>query len=193
MLIEHFVSERVPSHAFGTHASCFAARAVKTMGALPAIEAEQLSQKRCYRRIHCQPNRFHMQDDKLFDRNFEQLKAYYTDMHGVLPPSQQEYPILGLNLLRLLAQNRIAEFHVELELLGPEAQASSHVAFPRQLEQQLMEGLYDKLYSTMQQEKSPRTRAFLSQLQATIRDESATCAALVCSVLLAHAPLSPCG
>jgi hypothetical protein len=30
---------------------------------------------------------------------------------GLVPPSEQEYPILGLNLLRLLVQNRIAEFH----------------------------------------------------------------------------------
>ncbi|GMQ05894.1 hypothetical protein CsSME_00050721 [Camellia sinensis var. sinensis] len=37
---------------------------------------------------------------------------------GRLPPSPQEYPILGLNLLRLLVQNRIAEFHTELELLS---------------------------------------------------------------------------
>jgi hypothetical protein len=28
--------------------------------------------------------------------------------------------MLGLNLLRLLVQNRIAEFHTELELLSPE-------------------------------------------------------------------------
>lgn len=35
-----------------------------------------------------------------------------------LPPSPQEYPISGLNLLRLLVQNRsIALFHPELELL----------------------------------------------------------------------------
>uniref|UniRef100_A0A0E0KV16 CSN8/PSMD8/EIF3K domain-containing protein n=1 Tax=Oryza punctata TaxID=4537 RepID=A0A0E0KV16_ORYPU len=40
---------------------------------------------------------------------------------GMIPPSPDEYPILGLNLFRLLAQNRIAEFHVELELLSPEA------------------------------------------------------------------------
>ena len=38
----------------------------------------------------------------------------------MLPDSQQEYPIIGLNLLRLLVQNRTAEFHTELELLSPE-------------------------------------------------------------------------
>eukprot|EP00976_Prorocentrum_cordatum_P037291 757774-Prorocentrum_minimum.AAC.8 len=39
---------------------------------------------------------------------------------AMLPDSQQEYPIIGLNLLRLLVQNRTAEFHTELELLSPE-------------------------------------------------------------------------
>lgn len=30
------------------------------------------------------------------------------------------YPLLGLNLLRLLAQNRISEFHTQLELIDAE-------------------------------------------------------------------------
>lgn len=37
-----------------------------------------------------------------------------------MPASAQEVPMQGLNLLRLLVQNRIAEFHTELELI-PEA------------------------------------------------------------------------
>jgi hypothetical protein len=33
--------------------------------------------------------------------------------------------MLGLNLLRLLVQNRIAEFHTELELISPEVRAGA--------------------------------------------------------------------
>ncbi|KAF3778115.1 hypothetical protein EJ110_NYTH44184 [Nymphaea thermarum] len=40
---------------------------------------------------------------------------------SLISPSPQEYQILGLNLLRLLVQNRIAEFHTELELLPASA------------------------------------------------------------------------
>ena len=42
--------------------------------------------------------------------------------HGrsALPPSQCEGIITGLNLLRLLVQNRIAEFHTELETITSE-------------------------------------------------------------------------
>ena len=38
----------------------------------------------------------------------------------LLPPSEQEHAMLGLDLLRLLVQNRIAEFHTEIELISPE-------------------------------------------------------------------------
>lgn len=63
----------------------------------------------------------------MFTRNLNQLKPYYSDLRHLLPPSQHEHTILGLNLLSLLAQNRIAEFHVELELLQPAALASAQV------------------------------------------------------------------
>ena len=39
---------------------------------------------------------------------------------SVLPQSPQAHIIIGLDLLRLLVENRIAEFHTELELLSPE-------------------------------------------------------------------------
>jgi hypothetical protein len=119
------------------------------------------------------------QDDPLFDRNFLQLKAFYTDLRASLPPSQHEKPLLGLNLLRLLAQNRIAEFHVELELLDAAAQASVHVDFPRRLEQQLMEGMYDHLYDAVEDAPSPYMQSFVAQLQATVQTELAASAELV--------------
>ena len=53
-----------------------------------------------------------------FERYVAQLKVYYSDA-SMLPPSQRQFPILGLNLLRLLSQNRIAEFHTELEPVQP--------------------------------------------------------------------------
>ena len=39
---------------------------------------------------------------------------------SVLPQSPQANIVIGLDLLRLLVENRIAEFHTELELLSPE-------------------------------------------------------------------------
>lgn len=48
-----------------------------------------------------------------FERYFAQLKVYYFDYKDVpgLLESPNKYQLIGLNLLRLLSQNRLAEFH----------------------------------------------------------------------------------
>lgn len=48
-----------------------------------------------------------------FERYLSQLKVYYFDYQDIpgLPESANKYQLLGLNLLRLLSQNRLAEFH----------------------------------------------------------------------------------
>ena len=74
------------------------------------------------------------QDIPSFERHVAQLKIYYTDCATQLPMSERQYPILGLNLLRLLAQNRIAEFHTQLELISPEVAASNiYIKYPAQV------------------------------------------------------------
>merc|ERR1719180_298727 len=52
-----------------------------------------------------------------FERYMAQLQTYYHDHQGPLPDSPFQYQLLGLNLLCLLSQNRVAEFHTELERL----------------------------------------------------------------------------
>ncbi len=47
---------------------------------------------------------------------------------SLLPPSDTELLVTGLNLLRLLVQNRIAEFHTELELLPQQVLVISSLA-----------------------------------------------------------------
>ena len=47
----------------------------------------------------------------------------------LMQPSKQQNLITGLNLLRLLVQNRIAEFHTELELIPQEVGAWSPASF----------------------------------------------------------------
>ena len=47
-----------------------------------------------------------------FERNVTQLQQLYA-----VAESAQKYEILGLNLLRLLAVDKMAEFHTELELI----------------------------------------------------------------------------
>lgn len=101
---------------------------------------------------------------------------YYADC-GSLPASERQYPILGLNLLRLLAQNRIAEFHTELELLPVELQLSNEfIKFPAQLEQHIMEGSYNRVLSAKQSGAYAKEGLyFMDLLVDTVRDEIAEC------------------
>lgn len=58
---------------------------------------------------------------------------------SVLPQSPQANIIIGLDLLRLLVENRIAEFHTELELLSPEvgSQHTQTATYPAEKPQDL--------------------------------------------------------
>ncbi|EOD28326.1 hypothetical protein EMIHUDRAFT_449934 [Emiliania huxleyi CCMP1516] len=115
-------------------------------------------------------------DIPAFERHIAQLKVYYADC-GSLPASERQYPILGLNLLRLLAQNRIAEFHTELELLPVELQLSNEfIKFPAQLEQHIMEGSYNRVLSAKQSGAYAKEGLyFMDLLVDTVRDEIAEC------------------
>ncbi|CAN4127189.1 unnamed protein product [Withania somnifera] len=116
-----------------------------------------------------------MEDQDAFERDFFQLKPYYTDARGRLPASLQEYPILGLNLLRLLVQNRIAEFHTELELLSQSALDNPCIKHAVELEQSFMEGAYHRVLSARQTVPDATFSYFMDLLAKTVRDEIAGC------------------
>jgi 26S proteasome regulatory subunit N12 len=95
-----------------------------------------------------------------------QVKTCYSDYASVLPSSPLQFQLQGLNLMFLLANSKIAEFHTELELIqvGEEITLfnvdsginevsvlqvdqweNPFVHFPIKLEQYLMEGSYQKV------------------------------------------------
>ena len=111
-----------------------------------------------------------IEDQDTFERDFFQLKPYYTDARDRLPPSPQEYPILGLNLLRLLVQNRIAEFHTELELLSASSLENPCIKHAVELEQSFMEGAYNRVLSARQ-----TVPYFMDLLAKTVRYEISGC------------------
>ncbi|CAJ1352176.1 unnamed protein product [Effrenium voratum] len=83
-------------------------------------------------------------DLEAFERHVSLLKMLY-DRQKDLPPSDQKYPILGLSLLNLLANDRIGEFHTELELIPVDEAENMYIKQPVQLERYLMEGNYAKV------------------------------------------------
>ena len=84
---------------------------------------------------------------------------------------------MGLNLLRLLVQNRTAEFHCELELLDAPALASPLVAHAVGLEQWLMEGSYQQVLAGTAAPPHEAARWFTEALAATVREEVCAAAA----------------
>ena len=51
------------------------------------------------------------EDIEGFERHYALVKSCYTDYAGVLPASENQHQLQGLNLLGLLAQSKIGEFH----------------------------------------------------------------------------------
>lgn len=112
-----------------------------------------------------------------FERYMSQLKCYYLDDKGTnAPESPYKHQLLGLNLLCLLSQNRVAEFHTELERLpASDIQNNVYIHHPISMEQYLMEGSYNKLFLAKGNVPAASYNFFINILLGTIRDEIAGC------------------
>ena len=88
--------------------------------------------------------------------------------------------LLGLNLLCLLYQNRVAEFHTELERLSQKELESVYIRHPINLEQYIMEGSYNKVISLKGSVPAASYNFFFEILLKTVRYEIASCLEKVC-------------
>ena len=80
------------------------------------------------------------------------------------------YSIIGLNLLRLLAQNRLSEFHTELETIEPDQLVSNiYIKHPVEIEQCLMEGSYNRVLNARANVPANEYLFFMDILVDTIR------------------------
>ncbi|EDV20279.1 expressed hypothetical protein [Trichoplax adhaerens] len=124
-------------------------------------------------------------DIQSFQRYMTQLKPYYIDYSDILPESPYMYQLLGLNLLALLAENRLAEFHIELELLPPsEIYSNIYIKHPTTIEQYLMEGSYNKVFLARGNVPAESYNFFMDILVNTMRDSIADCAEKAYKTLL---------
>lgn len=114
-------------------------------------------------------------DVEAFQRGMAQLKPYYHDYAAMLPASSSQWPVIGLNLMALLAANKLSEFHTELELIPLEQYENKFVAFPIMLEQELMEGSYGPILKQGRQVPHPGYSFFMNKLLDTARERIAAC------------------
>merc|ERR1719215_1787900 len=113
-------------------------------------------------------------DTRSLERHLVQAKAYYLDYKR---PSDDKPLVLGLGLLHLLTENRLAEFHADLELISIEERKHPLVEFCVTLEDWLMEGSYNRILSKCKDVPTPYYAGFMSKLRGTVRDEIADCSA----------------
>jgi len=116
-----------------------------------------------------------MKDVSSFERYMAMLKIYYTDFKDQLAESPYMYEILGLDLLCLLSQNKLGQFHTALELLPSSALSNVYIRHPVNLEQFLMEGSYNKIYLAKGEVPSPNYAFFIDELLSSIRTQIAEC------------------
>jgi 26S proteasome regulatory subunit N12 len=149
-----------------------------------------------------------LRTDKVgFQRHVSQLKPLYTDerclrhrvcklrryLIFVLPlytlprcscqPGDARSCIVGLNLMFLLVENRLAEFHSELELLTEAELAIETVAFPVRLEQYLMVGAYNQVLAAKSAMPLPAFAFFMASIVETVRASIAECAGVAYETL----------
>jgi 26S proteasome regulatory subunit N12 len=102
-----------------------------------------------------------------FARNMAQLKPFYSA--GIESPRKAH--VTGLNLMHLLVDNRLSEFHSELEWLNETEAGDPLISFPISLERQLMVGI-----SCVLQKQVPMTVSVLmDHLLQTVRESIADC------------------
>lgn len=114
-------------------------------------------------------------DDISFGRHVAQAKTYYVDYAGAIKPSSRQNLILGLNLIRLMSENRIPEFHTELELIPPSARSDKFIDYALRLEHYLMEGSYSKIRDEKDAMPDPVFAHFVDGLMVGVRTEIAAC------------------
>lgn len=111
-------------------------------------------------------------DAQLFTRYYQQLQPFYDiERHAGLPgqsssevnfSTSQRSKVTGLYLLLLLSMGDSANFHTVLEglveeasLKGARVEDDAYIKYPVELERNLMEGSYDKVWRETKSERVP--------------------------------------
>jgi len=116
-----------------------------------------------------------LRDIPSFERFVAQVKTYYQDYSHKITPSKRQSSILGLNLIHLLAKNKLDEFHTELELIPLDQHNDTFIKHPIQLEQYMMEGAYNKVLKAKESVPADSYLFFMDLLMDTVRNEIADC------------------
>ena len=115
------------------------------------------------------------QDIAEYEQHMSVLKTYYDEQfRALIPNSQKMYTVMGLYLMYLLAYNKIAEYHTEIELIPIQEQHNNvFIRVPVALEQHFVEGSYNKILSQKQNVPHEAYQFFVNKFVDAIRFEIA--------------------
>lgn len=130
---------------------------------------------------------------KEFERYISKVKHYYFDLGKLInKPSAHMCEILGMHLLNLLSQNRIMDFHLELELFvhkdTDKVLENPYIKKAVEIEQFLMEGQYNKIFAlkgatleTLKKEglTSAGFKYFIDHLESTLKEHTTEIATVI--------------
>jgi len=112
-----------------------------------------------------------LRDSKAFAKNYEILKAHCLTFNGQFCRTKRQLLLAGSNLLRLIGEKNIQQFHIELELLPQQAFTSPYVIQPIDIEKWLTEGSYKKLLAASAAPVAPEFSYFMEILTLRIRND----------------------
>jgi|TARA_B110000208_G_C11584535_1_gene363832 26S proteasome regulatory subunit N12 len=122
---------------------------------------------------------FAQSDDMVsFERYLQRLLPYYvrdSPLRASMAPSTLEFQVIGLQLLHLIVEKRLSDFHLLLELLPAAAHADQCVAFAKTLEQSMMAGNYGKVLKARGDVPEAYYAGMMEKLVGTVRAEIASC------------------
>lgn len=109
-------------------------------------------------------------DLNMFDRVICQLKQYYL-VKNIAKLSKKRQHLMGLYLMYLLTENRLGDFHVEIELLSFDDLENKFIKYPINIEQFMMEGSYEKIKKLKNELPDKTYLALTNKLEETVRNE----------------------
>lgn len=117
------------------------------------------------------------QDMDAFERHFAMLRTYYNDLDSCpgVERSERRLMILGMNLVRLLVVQHLAEFHSALDHIDVKEHHNMFIKTPIMLERYVMEGSYNRLLTARTQVPCNEFLPLVDMLADTVRQSIARC------------------
>ncbi|GBG34708.1 26S proteasome non-ATPase regulatory subunit 8 [Hondaea fermentalgiana] len=114
-------------------------------------------------------------DKAAIARHLQLLRPFNFEYRDEIGDSSRRAEMIGLELLVLLVQQELAEFHSLLELVSMKERNDKCITFVTELEQYLSEGSYNKVLGARKRTPCKTYSSLLESLEETVREEIGSC------------------